>query len=330
MDDTKLWLVIPCYNEEEILTSSAGKLKEALSSLQEKGLAGKDSKILFVDDGSRDSTWTIIESLSGEDPVFSGIHLAHNRGQQAALMAGMMYAASFCDCLITLDADLQDDISVMEDFLKYYGNGCDIVYGVRKSREKDSHAKRSSAQMFYRCMKAMGTETIYNHADYRLMSRKALEALSEYKESNLYLRGIVPSIGLSSAVVYYDRQVRSNGKTKYSFWKMMKLAMDGITSFSVRPLPLISVFGIISSILSSAGLLYALISHLLKRTVPGWTAIVCSIWLLGGIQLLGIGVVGEYIGKVYSEVKHRPRWFIDKETGPETKTEREDSSTEEE
>ena len=243
----------------------------------------------------------------------AGLKLAHNAGHQNALLAGLMYAKDHADCAISLDADLQDDIDVIDDFLTHYSEGCEVVYGVRKKRDTDTFFKRFTAESFYKLMQSLGLEIVYNHADYRLMGKNALKALSEFREVNLFLRGIVPLIGFKSAKVYYDRKERAAGESKYPFKKMLQFAIEGITSFSVKPLKIISNLGIVISLLSSLGLLYALISYFTGNAVPGWTAIVCSIWLLGGIQLFCIGIVGEYIGKIYSEVKARPRYIIEKD-----------------
>lgn len=319
MQNNTLYLVVPCYNEEEVLPNTSSVLLEKLQQMVLSGIVSENSKILFVDDGSKDSTWNIISDQCANHREINGIKLSHNRGHQNALYAGMMYAMKYCDCLISIDADLQDDIDILPEFIEKYNEGCHIVYGVRSERKKDSLFKRVTAQWFYKFMNLMGAETIYNHADYRLMSRKALEALSEYDEVNLFLRGVVPLIGFKTDTVFYARKERMAGETKYPFRKMVNFALDGITSFSVKPLRMISSFGLICSVLSVCGLLYALISHFLGYTVPGWTAITCSIWLLGGIQLLGIGVVGEYIGKIFSEVKRRPRYFIEEIVGDSKK-----------
>jgi glycosyltransferase involved in cell wall biosynthesis len=303
-----LYLVVPCYNEEEVLPETARRLEEALTGLMEAGKCGPDSRILFVNDGSRDRTWSLIEQLHETQPHVCGLRLSRNRGHQNALLAGLMAAKELADCVISLDADLQDDISVLGEFLDKYHDGCDVVYGVRKNRDTDTAFKRITAQGFYRFMQLMGVDVVYNHADYRLMSRRALEGLAEYQEVNLFLRGIVPLIGYRSDYVYYDRHERFAGESKYPLKKMLSFAVEGITSFSVRPLRIISTVGIIIALLSGFGLLYALISKLCGWAVPGWTAIVSSIWLLGGIQLFCLGVVGIYIGKIYNEVKGRPRF----------------------
>lgn len=308
---TTLYLVVPCYNEEEVLPETNRRLKEKMCGLRETGRIGEASRILYVDDGSRDRTWALISGFHQEDPLVSGLKLAHNRGHQNALLAGLMAAMENCDCAISLDADLQDDIDVIDDFLDKFEDQCDIVYGVRKKRDTDSFFKKTTAQGFYKCMRLLGVDVVYNHADYRLMSRRALEALSEYTEVNLFLRGIVPLIGYRSDYVYYDRKERLAGESKYPLKKMISFALEGITSFSVKPLKIISNLGILISFLSVVGLLYALISHAMHNTVAGWTAIVASIWLLGGIQLLCIGTLGGYIGKIYSEVKRRPRYRVE-------------------
>lgn len=312
-----VYLVIPCYNEEEVLPETTKQLTAKLNSMIESGRADQKSRILYVDDGSKDKTWEIISRYHSENEQISGIKLAHNRGHQNALLAGLMTAKEYADCAISLDADLQDDIEVLDGFVDKFKEGCDVVYGVRNKRETDSFFKRTTAQGFYKFMKILGVDVVYNHADYRLMSRRALDALSEYRETNLFLRGIVPLIGYRSDYVYYDRHERFAGESKYPLKKMLSFALDGITSFSVKPLKLISNLGIAISVLSVLGLIYALVSHFTHNAVAGWTAIVCSIWLLGGLQMLCLGVVGGYVGKLYSEVKARPRFrieeFINKE-----------------
>ena len=309
---TKLYLVIPCYNEEEVLSETLARLTVKLDDMVDRNLISADSRILCVDDGSRDKTWEIICSHFECNSYVCGLKLSRNRGHQNALLAGMMHAKEYCDCMISLDADLQDDINAIDRFVEKFHEDCDVVYGVRNKRDTDSFFKRSTARGFYSFMKLLGVDIVYDHADYRLLSRRALEALSEYKEVNLFLRGMVPLIGFRSDYVYYDRSERFAGESKYPLKKMINFAMDGITSFSVKPLKIISNLGIIVSVLSVIGLLYALISYFTHNAVAGWTAIVCSIWLLGGVQLLCIGIVGEYIGKIYSEVKARPKYIIDK------------------
>ncbi len=307
-----LYLVIPCYNEEEVLSETTKRLTEKMIGMIRSELVHPDSRILYVDDGSRDNTWQMIEEYSAAIPFVDGIKLAHNRGHQNALLAGLMTAMPLCDCAVSMDADLQDDTDAVDRFVEKYKEGCDVVYGVRNKRDTDTFFKRTTAEGFYKFMKVLGVDVVFNHADYRLMSRRALEGLSEYKEVNLFLRGIVPLIGYRSDYVYYDRAERFAGESKYPLKKMIAFAFDGISSFSVKPLKLISNLGIFISVLSIFGLLYALLSHIAGATVAGWTAIVCSIWLLGGLQMLCLGVVGGYIGKIYSEVKQRPRYLIEK------------------
>ena len=306
-----VYLVVPCYNEEAVLPETVSRLTEKMKALIAAGHADENSRFLLVDDGRKDKSWELICRFCEENPLCAGLKLAHNRGHQNALLAGLMAAKEKADCAISLDADLQDDIDALDGFLAKFEEGCDVVYGVRNKRDTDSFFKRSTARGFYKVMKMLGVDVVYDHADYRLMSRRALEALGDYKEVNLFLRGIVPLIGYRSDYVYYDRHERFAGESKYPLKKMISFALDGITSFSVKPLKLISNLGILISILSVLGLLYALISYFVGVTVAGWTAIVCSIWLLGGIQLLCIGVLGGYIGKIYSEVKARPRFRVE-------------------
>ena len=306
-----VYLVVPCYNEEEVLFETTKRLTEKLNSMIEKELVDNTSRILYVDDGSKDKTWEIIEKLNDENPYVEGLKLAHNRGHQNALLAGLMTAKEKCDCAISLDADLQDDTDVIDKFIEEFIKGNDVVYGVRNKRETDTFFKKTTAVGFYKFMKILGVDVVYNHADYRLMSKRALEALAEYKEVNLFLRGIVPLIGFKSSKVYYERHERFAGESKYPLRKMIAFATDGITSFSVKPLKLISNLGIIISFLSIIALIYALVSFCVGVAVPGWTAIIASIWLLGGIQLFCLGVVGTYIGKIYNEVKSRPRFLVE-------------------
>lgn len=310
----RLYVVIPCFNEEEMIEITIGKLREKMYCLMRKNMISENSRVLFVDDGSTDKTWEIISAVTKNETLFSGIKLSGNCGHQNALMAGMMYAKNRCDCIVSMDADLQDDIDAVDEFLLKYYDGCEIVYGVRNSRETDTDFKRNSARLFYKLMNFAGAKTVYDHADYRLMSRKALEALEHYKETNLFIRGIVPSLGFKSGYVYYDRKEREAGESKYPLGKMLEFALNGITSFTVKPLRLIFILGMLFSILSSAGLIYALASYFSGVAVKGWTAIVCSVWLLGGVLMLCIGILGEYIGKIYSEVKQRPRYIIEETT----------------
>ena len=303
-----------------MLPETTKRLTEKMHTMIRAEQVDPESRILYVDDGSKDKTWAIISEYAEAIPYVDGVKLAHNRGHQNALLAGLMTAMPLCDCAISMDADLQDDINVIDRFVEKYMEGCDVVYGVRNKRETDTFFKRTTAEGFYKFMKILGVDVVFNHADYRLMSRRALEGLSEYKEVNLFLRGIVPLIGFKSDYVYYDRAERFAGESKYPLKKMISFALDGITSFSVKPLKLISNLGILISVLSIFGLLYALISHLCGVTVAGWTAIVASIWLLGGLQMLCLGVVGGYIGKIYSEVKQRPRFLIETHLKAEPRT----------
>ncbi len=305
-----VWFVVPCYNEEEVLPTTAGVLKDKLDELLKKQYISADSRVLFVDDGSKDKTWEIIAQLHGEDARMTGIKLAHNRGHQNALMAGMMYAKGRCDCMISLDADLQDDIGVFDQFIEKYDEGCEVVYGVRKARKKDSFFKRNTARMFYKFMNFAGAEVVYDHADYRLLGSKALEALEDYNEVNLFLRGIVPQLGFKSDKVYYDRNERAAGESKYPFKKMVNFAFDGITSFSVKPLRVITILGLLACVVSAIGLIYGIVSYFTHATW-GWTSLICSIWFGIGMMMLCLGVIGEYIGKIYVEVKQRPRYNID-------------------
>ena len=306
-----VYLVIPCYNEEEVLPEAVKQLSAKMETLITNTVISSDSRILLVDDGSKDKTWELIEQYHVMGEYVCGLKLSRNRGHQNALLAGLMHAKDLCDCAISLDADLQDDINAIDGFIEKFCDGCDVVYGVRNARDTDTAFKRTTARGFYTVMKKLGVDIVYDHADYRSMSKRALEALSEYSEVNLFLRGIVPLIGFRSDYVYYERNERFAGESKYPLKKMLNFAIDGITSFSVKPLKIISNIGLFISFLSVLGLLYALISFFTGHAVAGWTATVSSIWMLGGIQLLCIGVVGEYIGKIYAEVKRRPRFIID-------------------
>ena len=308
----KLMIVIPCYNEEQVLPETSKRIAVKMQTLIESGACGADSRVLFVDDGSKDRTWELIDALHKQNPLFEGLKLSRNRGHQNALLAGLMTARKHCDVSISMDADLQDDMDAIDRFLEAYENGCDVVYGVRNKRKSDTFFKRQTALLFYKLMKALGVDITYNHADYRLMSRRALEALASFKEVNLFLRGLAPLIGFQTGVVYYDRTARFAGESKYPFKKMLAFAVDGITSFSVKPLRLITTLGIIIVIVSVLMLIYVLISWILGTTVLGWTSILASIWMIGGIQLFCLGVIGEYIGKIYNESKHRPRFIIER------------------
>ena len=307
-----IYLVVPCYNEEEVLRETASRLKDKMQVLISNKVISEKSRITFVDDGSKDKTWSIIEELNSNDKIFSGVKLSRNRGHQNALLAGLMTVKDYCDAAISLDADLQDDINVIDKFIEKFNYGCDVVYGVRSERKTDTVFKRTTAQGFYKIMKALGVDIVYNHADYRLMSKRALDSLEEFKEVNLFLRGIVPLIGYKSDVVLYERNERFAGESKYPLKKMLSFAFEGITSFSVKPIRLILAVVIIMFISSLVALLYFLIIWLAGKTVQGWTTVVASIWMIGGIQLLCLGVIGEYIGKIYIETKERPKYIIDK------------------
>lgn len=308
-----LFLVIPCYNEQEVLHETSRQLKEKMNSLMQSGKIDKNSRIVFVDDGSKDKTWEIITGLHENDRLFRGIKLSRNKGHQNALLAGLMTVKDECDAAISLDADLQDDIDAIDAMVdKYLNEQCDIVYGVRSARKTDTFFKKFTAESFYKIMAKMGVEVTYNHADYRLMSRRALEGLEQFKEVNLFLRGIVPMIGYKSDVVYYERHERFAGESKYPLKKMIAFAMEGITSLSIKPIRMITALGVGIFTVSIIMLIYFLICHFMDKTVAGWTSIVVSVWAIGGLQLLAIGVIGEYIGKIYLETKERPKFIIDK------------------
>lgn len=305
------YLVVPCYNEEEALPKSAPVFLAKIQELINKGQIAKESKILFIDDGSKDKTWSIIESFHKQNPIFSGLKLAKNTGHQKALWAGLMYAKDKADITVSIDSDLQDDINAVDNFILEYHNGAQIVFGVRSKRQADTFFKRNTALAFYKLMKMMGINVIYNHADYRLMSKKALEALATYKESNLFLRAIVAQLGFKQAKVLYERSKRVEGETKYPFKKMLSFALEGITSFTVYPIRLISFLGILIAFISLMVFIYYFMGRFWGNALPGYVSIICSIWLLGGLQLLAIGVIGEYIGKTYLETKRRPRYIIE-------------------
>ncbi|NKF05787.1 glycosyltransferase family 2 protein [Clostridium gasigenes] len=307
----KLYLVVPCYNEEEVLCETAKRLELKMKTLIDNKDINEYSRVIFVDDGSKDKTWSIIEELKNNNELFGGIKLSRNRGHQNALLAGLMTVKDECDAVISLDADLQDDINVIDKFIEKFYEGCEVVYGVRSDRKSDTFFKRSTAQGFYKVIKFLGVDIIYNHADYRLMSRKALDSLAEFKEVNLFLRGIVPLVGFKSDIVSYERNERFAGESKYPLKKMISFAFEGITSFSVKPIRLVLVMGIIMFFSSLTALAYFLVTWINGYTVQGWTTVVASIWMLGGIQLLCLGVIGEYVGKIYIEVKSRPKYIID-------------------
>lgn len=306
-----LYVVVPCYNEEEVLPETSKQFRNELNEMKEENLISSDSKIVFVNDGSKDKTWEVITKLHEEDKIFQGLKLSRNKGHQNALVAGLSYAISYADITITIDADLQDDVKAMKEFVKAYHEGKDVVYGVRSSRKKDTFFKRTSALGFYKLMKWMGVDIVYNHADYRLMSKRAVEGLLAFDESNLFLRGMVPLIGYPSTVVKYERHERFAGTSKYPLKKMISFALDGITSFSVKPLKMISRIGILMFLISIGFLIYSIVVFFMNQAVDGWATLMCSIWMLGGIQLLMLGIVGEYIGKIYKESKRRPKFFIE-------------------
>lgn len=307
----RLYVVVPCYNEEEVLRETASRLAAKLRELAEAGRIAANSRVMFVNDGSKDRTWEIIAELHQEHPgLFSGLKLSRNRGHQNALLAGLMEAAKHADVIVSMDADLQDDINAMDRMLEAYEAGAEVVYGVRSARKTDTAFKRVTAEGFYHFMQLMGVDIVYNHADYRLLSRRAAEALGQFSEVNLFLRGIVPLVGFQSAQVPYERGERFAGESKYPLKKMIAFAMDGITSFSVKPIRMILMLGAVVFCVSVIMLLYFLVRKLAGHTVDGWTSLACSIWALGGIQLLSLGVIGEYIGKIYNETKRRPRYIV--------------------
>jgi len=310
--DNILYIVIPCYKEEEVLPETSRRLKVKMNALISEGKISPQSRVMFVNDGSKDRTWEIIEALHHEDKLFSGVNLSRNRGHQNALLAGLMTAVQHADMIVSMDADLQDDINAVDAMVDAYHEGYEVVYGVRSSRETDTFFKRFTAEGFYKLMKALGVDIVFNHADYRLMSRRAVEGLAQFKEVNLFLRGIVPQIGYKWTTVEYARAERFAGESKYPFKKMLAFAFDGITSFSVKPVRLILLLGAVIFGISIIALLWSLITLLFGKTVSGWTSLMWSIWLLGGIQLLSLGVIGEYIGKVYNETKQRPRFIIER------------------
>ena len=306
-----LFIVIPCYNEEEALPITAKRLTELTDDMIARQLIHPDSRIVLVDDGSRDATWQVISGLNAADPRFEGVKLAHNAGHMNALWAGMTLSAERCDCVITIDADLQDDVNAMYGFLEEFGKGADVVYGVRSSRETDTAFKRGTAQAFYKMMNRMGVEMVYNHADYRLLSRRALEALLSFGEVNMFLRGMVPMLGFKSAKVYYERGERVAGESKYPLKKMLAFAMEGITSLSNRPIRYVLLLGALCVLLGVLMAVYVIASLVRGHTAAGWASIMMSIWLLGGMQLMALGLIGEYVGKIYLETKRRPKFILE-------------------
>ena len=312
-----LYIVVPCYNEQAVLPETAPMFLHKLEELSSRGKISDESRVLFVNDGSRDDTWRIICDLARQDRHFTGIAQSRNRGHQNAVLAGLMEAMDKCDITISIDCDGQDDINAMDDMVDAYLDGCEIVYGVRSSRETDSFFKRATAQGFYRMLNMMGAEVVYNHADYRLMSARALREFARFKEVNLYLRGMVPLVGFKSTSVYYERHERLAGESHYPLKKMVALAFDGITSLSVKPIRMITTCGLLMSIISFIGILWAVIAALCGQTVAGWASTACLICFIGGIQSMFLGVIGEYVGKIYMEVKARPRYIISDRTGGE-------------
>jgi len=305
-----LYLVVPCYDEEEVLHETAKRLLYKITTMIKNKLISDESKILFVNDGSKDKTWSIIEELHSQNNIFLGVNLSRNRGHQNALLGGLMVAKDYSDITISLDADLQDDVDVIDKFVEQYYDGSDVVYGVRSSRQTDTFFKRTTAMVFYKLMSILGVDMVYNHADYRLMSKRALEGLNEYKEVNLFLRGMVPLIGYKYSIVEYERHERFAGESKYPLKKMIAFALDGITSLSIKPIRLITGLGFTIFFISGIALIYSIAVKLFGNTVTGWTSLTLSIWMLGGIQLLSLGVIGEYVGKIYNETKQRPRFII--------------------
>ena len=310
-----LAIVIPCFNEAEVLPATSPAFEAKIEELVGLGMVSARSYVLFVDDGSSDATWSVIEGLAADGGVFRGIKLSRNRGHQNALLAGLMEVRGKCDISISIDCDGQDDSDAMNKMVEAYRAGAEVVYGVRSSRKTDTAFKRGSAQAFYKLLSSMGAETVYNHADYRLLSNKVLDALSQFEEVNLFLRGMVPLVGFNSTSVYYERHERVAGESHYPLRKMIALAVDGITSLSVKPIRLITLLGITVSIVSFIGVIWAIVTALMGNSVAGWASLVCVLCLLSGVQLLSIGVIGEYVGKTYLETKHRPRFIVSQHTG---------------
>lgn len=305
-----LYIVVPCYNEEEVLEETTRQLKEKMKNLIKDKKISKESRVMYVNDGSKDNTWKMIEEISEKEKLFTGISLSRNRGHQNALLGGLMTAKNYADIVISMDADLQDDINAIDEMIDKYYEGADIVYGVRSARKTDTWFKKTTAEGFYKFMKMMGADIVYNHADYRLASKRVLDELEKFNEVNLFLRGMFPLIGYKTEVVYYERNERVDGESKYPLKKMLNFAWDGITSFSVKPLRLICTMGFIILFISLIIMIYSLIRKITGNTVDGWTFITISIWLIGGIQMISTGIIGEYIGKIYNETKRRPRYII--------------------
>lgn len=307
-----LYVVVPCYKEEAVLPETSKRLREKMTALIAQGKISEKSRVMFVNDGSKDRTWEIISDLHVNDKLFSGVNLSRNRGHQNALLAGLTTAVQYADMIISMDADLQDDINAMDGMIDAYHKGYDVVYGVRSARKTDTFFKRFTAESYYKLLKIMGVDIVFNHADYRLMSKRAVEGLAQFKEVNVFLRGIVPQIGYPWTTVEYERAPRYAGESKYPLKKMLAFAFDGITSFSVKPMRLILFLGAVIFAFSLLMLIWTLADWVLGKTVSGWASLMCSIWMIGGIQLLALGVIGEYIGKIYSESKSRPRFIIER------------------
>ena len=310
MKETILYIVVPCYNEEEVLKETTKRLKEKITNLVKEKKISEKSRIMYVNDGSKDKTWEMIKNISKKEKYFTGLSLSRNYGHQNALLSGLMTAKDYADIVISMDADLQDDINAIDEMVDKYYEGYDIVYGVRSARKKDTFFKRVTAEGFYKFMKALGVDCVYNHADYRLTSKRVLEALNNYKEINLFLRGLFPTIGYKSEIVYYERNERFAGESKYPLKKMLNFAIDGITSFSVKPLRIVTKVGFLILFISIFIMIYSLIRKITGNTVDGWTFLSISIWFIGGLQMISLGIIGEYVGKIYGEAKHRPRYII--------------------
>jgi len=319
MNKPRLWIVVPCYNEQEVLPITAPAFRDKIIELATAGKISDDSRVLFVNDGSSDRTWQIICDLAKEDEHYIGISQSRNRGHQNTLLAGLMEAKDKCDITISIDCDGQDDINAMNEMVDRYHEGCEIVYGVRSSRKTDTWFKRNSAQMFYKLMNRMGTETVYNHADYRLVSSRVLNHFADFKEVNIFLRGMFPLVGFKSTSVEYERAERIAGESHYPFWKMMKLAIEGITSLSTKPISMITGFGMFTVFLGIIGIIWACIMVAMRNTVAGWASLACIILFLGGVQIFSLGIIGEYIGKIYLETKQRPRYIISDKTWEDDK-----------
>lgn len=315
----RLIIVVPCYNEQEVLPITAPMFLAKIKSLAQAGQITQDSRVMFVNDGSRDDTWNIITRLAEEDEHYIGISQSRNRGHQNAVLAGLMTAKDMCDITISIDCDGQDDINAMDGMVAAYHEGCEIVYGVRSRRDTDTFFKRFTAESFYKLLNAMGAEVVYNHADYRLISSRALQELAKFKEVNIFLRGMIPLVGFKSTSVYYERSERAAGKSHYPLSKMLALAFDGITSLSIKPIKIIFVLGLIVALISFVGIIWAVVEAILGNTASGWASTTCIICFLSGVQLISIGVIGEYIGKIYMEVKHRPRYIISEKTWKDDK-----------